>query len=520
MGGQPVGYARPVMSMSFLRPWSAPGRLVALLVPLCLLSLACPEDDPPPSPPVEDPNAVTGHRTLHRRLESGDVRTTDATGVLSTLTVLVPTGDTFETRQVISMDADTFKFENVPQGTYYLRRGTGSYVITEQRELDLDESVLGREGVVTVAADIPVTLSVDGLAPMDAGQDLEVVAPNAGAAGTLDLGSAASAGATAITGQRVEYRSAFGRQEVIDGTQGDRLYLLQHLRRTEGAFNYQSVVRALILNEVTFRADGQAATVSGTFSAVAPQPITLDWRRSSFEAHRAAAHPLAVPLTASSVRQSLILAPAVGGTAEGAVGYAGELLSGNITAGNEDVSIPMEYGNPYPATWGVVASVVHRYQVPLRLPGTTGTVGVSLKDQAELGTFLSRPVQARLSPPNSLQVNGRNAQEEQDLASLTPLFTWEPPMLGTADAYELRIFRLYTEPTAPTVTFAETVATFLTAQRRVRVPPGVLRTGESYVVRIGAMHTPGVDLTRTPYRLNTLVDYALAESVTSVLHAP
>jgi hypothetical protein len=180
----------------------------------------------------------------------------------------------------------------------------------------------------------------------------------------------------------------------------------------------------------------------------------------------------------------------------------------------------VEYGNPYPSTWGVVGNVVHRYQVPLRLPGTTGTVGVSLVDQVELGTFTSRPVQARLSPPTRLLVDGVNAQEERDLTSLTPLFTWEPPTVGTANAYELRIFRLYKEASAPTVTFTETVATFLTAQRQVQVPRGVLRTNESYVVRIAALYTPGVDLTKTPYRLNTLVDYALAESVTSVLHTP
>jgi hypothetical protein len=92
--------------------------------------------------------------------------------------------------------------------------------------------------------------------------------------------------------------------------------------------------------------------------------------------------------------------------------------------------------------------------------------------------------------------------------------------VGTANAYELRIFRLYTEANVPTVSFTETVATFLTAQRQVRVPPGVLRADQAYVVRIAALYTPEVDLTKTPYRLNTLVDHALAESVTSVLHTP
>ncbi|HEX8702571.1 MAG TPA: hypothetical protein VF815_27305, partial [Myxococcaceae bacterium] len=320
------------MPMSIHCSWPAQGRLFALLVPLCLLVLACPDDEPLP-PPTEDPNAVTGHRTILRRLETGDERGSDGTGVVSTLAVLVPTGDTFETRPVISTGADTFKFENVPQGLYYLRRGTGAYVITEHRELDLDEAVLGREGVVTVAADLPITLNGTGLAPLDSNPDFDVVVPNAGAAGQLHLDADPPPGSTEVTGQRGVYRSAFGRQEVIDGTQGDRLYLHQNQRRTTGSLNYQTIVRSLTVTDVTLRSDGQATPLGGAFAAVPSQPVTFDWRRSSFEVHRAAAHPLAVPLTASSVRQSLFLSPAPGGLAEGVVGYTGELLSGNIAAG-------------------------------------------------------------------------------------------------------------------------------------------------------------------------------------------
>jgi hypothetical protein len=204
------------------------------------------------------------------------------------------------------------------------------------------------------------------------------------------------------------------------------------------------------------------------------------------------------------------------------VGYAGELLSGNLPASSQDVTLTLEYGNPYPPAWGVVASVVHRYQVPVRLPGQgpTGSVGVSLREQAELSAFGSGPVRARLSPPTQLQVDGANAQEERTLGSLTPTFTWEPPALGTADAYELRIFRLYASPSAPEVARTETVATFLTAQRRVRVPPGVLQAKQAYVVRLGALRTPGVDLTQAPYRKDLLADTSLAEALSSVLSTP
>ncbi|WP_224247827.1 hypothetical protein [Hyalangium gracile] len=512
------------MLTSTRRPGSAV-LLSALLVPLCLLSLACPDETPTPiDPPLagEDPTAVHGKRIIHRRLETGDVSTADTTEVRSTLEVLVPTGDTFETRPAISVDTDTFKFANVPEGPYYLKRGTSAYVITSHRQLNLDEHLLGREGVVTVPAAIPVTLSVDGLAPMDAYQELDMVAPNAGAAGVLHMDTPPQPGATSLSAAGATYRSAFGRQEVVDATKGDRLYLLQKLRRSAGDFNYFATARGLTLTRVSFRPDEQATPMDGTFAALPPRPLTLDWRRSSFEAHRASVHPLAVSLPETSVRHSFILAPAVGGISEGVVGYAGELLSGNIPAASQDVTLALEYGNPYPPTWGVVASVVHRYQVPVRLPaqGAMGTIGVSLEDQAELSAFSSQPVQARLSPPSRLQVDGADAQADRTLASLTPVFTWEPPTLGTADVYELRIFRLYTTTSAPDVARAETVATFLTARRQVRVPPGVLQAKQSYVVRIAALRTPGVDLTRAPYRMDSLVDTSLAEALTSVLTTP
>jgi hypothetical protein len=117
-------------------------------------------------------------------------------------------------------------------------------------------------------------------------------------------------------------------------------------------------------------------------------------------------------------------------------------------------------------------------------------------------------------------VDGADAQADRTLSSLTPTFTWEPPTLGTADVYELRIFRLYANASTPDVARAETVATFLTKQPQVRVPPGVLQEKQDYVVRVAAMRTPGVDLTRSPYRMDSLVDTSLAEALTSVLTIP
>lgn len=502
---------------------SRPLGLAALLVPLSLLPLGCkPEPVPPSVPDEESPSAVYGQRVVHRRKDTGDEVKQDGTGIRSTLAVLIPRGEAVETQPAVPRQDEVLQFNNVPQGPYFLKRGTDWYFLTEQRQLNLDEYLLGRAGVVTVSEAIPLSLSVDGLAPMDPYQDFDLVVPNAGAAGVVRLSSAPAPGGTSLSGQAAEYRSAFGRQEVIDSALGDRLYLLQKLRRSSGGFNYFAAARALTLTNMTFRPGDPSTPLSGTFNEFPARQLTVDWRRASFEAHRAAVHPQAVGLPESSVRHSLLVAPAAGGLANGVVGYAGELISGNIPASSQDVTLSLEYINPFPASWGAVASVVHRYQVPVRVPpnGPSGTLGVSLKEQAELSAFASGPVQARLSPPTQLQVDGANAQEERPLTSLTPTFTWEPPTLGTANLYELRIFRVYASPSSPEVARTETVALFLTAQRRLHVPPNVLQPRQAYVVRIAAMRTPERDLTQTPFQVDSLVNTSLAESLTSVLTTP
>ncbi|HEX8439122.1 hypothetical protein [Archangium sp.] len=510
---------------SHRRSLPALGRLTALLAPLSLLSISCggetPEQNQPEqNQPEQAQDVVTGQRALHRRLDAEDVRTMDEAG-LSALSVLVPVGGSFETRPVIATGQGTFKFENVPPGPYYLKYRDTGYILTEHRELDLDEYFLGREGVTTVETRLPVTLSVDGLDPLTELLFLGLVTPNAGASGIFEVDSSVSPGVTSLSDAPALYQSDYGRQESIDAAKGDRSYLFQSLLHASNGVDYMSVARARALSEVTFRMDGGTSRVSGTLDVLPPRQVTIDWRRSSFELFRSAVHPLAVSLPTRSVRHNFHIMPAAGGLSKGWVGYSGELALGSIPASAQDVSFEVEYGNPYPSTWGVMANVYHNYQLPLRLPGTTsGSVTAALIEQAELGRFLSGPVLARVSPPTLLQVDGLNAWEERDLASLTPVFTWAPPTLGTPDVYEVRILRLFTRPSDPTRTSNELVANFFTQGRRLQVPPGVLQSGQTYVVRIAAKVTPGVDLTRSPHRVKTLVDYSSAEAFTSLMRAP
>ncbi len=312
---------------SHRRSLPAIGRLTALLAPLSLLSISCGGEEP--NPPEQNPDVVTGQRAIHRRLDTEDLRTVDDEG-LSALSVLVPVEGSFETRPVIATGQGTFKFENVPQGSYYLKYRQTGYVVTEHRELDLDEYILGREGVTFAETPLPVTLTLDGLDPLTEMLSFGLVTPNAGATGTINVDSSVAPGVDSLSDAPGEYLSDYGyaRNELIDAAKGDRSYIFQNLPHASNGFNYSSLSRARTLSDVTFRADGEASRVSGTLNPVPQQQATIDWRRASFDFFRSAVHPLAVSLSTRSVRHNLNIMPAAGGLAKGWVGYSGELLMG------------------------------------------------------------------------------------------------------------------------------------------------------------------------------------------------
>jgi hypothetical protein len=87
----------------------------------------------------------------------------------------------------------------------------------------------------------------------------------------------------------------------------------------------------------------------------------------------------------------------------------------------------------------------------------------------------------------------------------------------TPNAWTISVIRLSVSGTA---TVRSTVATVFTSRTSARIPPGVLVSGETYVLRVTAVLVPGEDLITTPYLLYGAFDEATAAALTGMWRAP
>ena len=139
-------------------------------------------------------------------------------------------------------------------------------------------------------------------------------------------------------------------------------------------------------------------------------------------------------------------------------------------------------------------------------------VSVSTEAVSELG---STPVRPRVSLPRSFQVDGEAAGTSRVLETATPLVTWVAPVLGTVTGYVLQITRYSTDTDGLT-----NVARIYMGpdERSVRLPPGLLASGNDYVLRLSAQHMPGVRTERGWFTL--VVPSASASTSSAMLTLP
>jgi hypothetical protein len=463
---------------------------------------------------------VTGTRLLHYRTDTGDfVQPVDT--FASPMSAFVVENGVKRPLTVQQAVDGSFRIPDAPVGEYFLQLGT-YYIATDSRSVNLNRYELGRRNVALASSSqVPVKLTVSHLAPVTGWTSFQATSSNinsiADLAGELPPGE----NLTALTDwpmQLSEYSGSTGAR-IVNGTRGDWLSIHQLTQREGDGFSYNAVERAFVPAPFTLSTNAAAPSVlSGRFELAPQQTVEFTWARSRFEAWRASTHPLAGSTVTGG--QSFTLYPTAWGD-DAFYGYTGELVSAYLSGtGRTDLTPRVTFGNPY-LSWGTAGQVSHSYALPLRLPGTTaGNLSVSLTDMRPLKSFTAGPVAPRVSPPQEPTVDGLSAWQERTLSSLTPRLTWKAPRIGTPSAYRVRVSRLYTLSTSPTITRYSTVAQFITGRTELTVPPNVLQPGERYVFSVIAYATPGVDYARQPFALEALIDAATATSVSSVLTAP
>ena len=459
-----------------------------------------------------NPNEVRGSRVMHYRIDIGDFTQPVAADPLApVLKAFTLQGGSTTPLTVVTETDGTFRVTDAPAGRYYLQLGT-FYVVSDSRTMNLDRYELGRRDRVS-AASVPVTISASNLEPQpyEDYPSWDAVSSNLGSAASLYAESPVPAGATSVSMLPVSYYSMISADnQLVDASRGDRLYVNHFTNRDAGTFSYTTIDRFFTPAPVTM-SPTVSTDLSGTFQEAPQYTASFEWWRSRFEVYQVQVHPQSRPST-----QWLSISPTPW-SSDSWYGYSGDLMYAS-TSGITDLVADVTYGNPYPFSWGAVASVSHGFTTPTRLPGTTsGGVTAGLYDTRRLSAATAGPIAPRITPPWDLAVDGSNAQQERTLGSLTPRISWKAPLVGTPSAYRVRISRLYVSGTR---TFTSIVGTFHTRETSVDVPPGVLQLGQKYAITVYAYLTPGLSFAEQPYAAEALVDSASATTVSSILSAP
>ncbi|MGZ3460956.1 MAG: hypothetical protein ACXU86_20915, partial [Archangium sp.] len=432
-------------------------------------------------------------------------------------------------------DAGTLSIPGVPFQSYYLQLGS-DYVLTSERDLDLSFYKPGRPDVQLADAGTLLHLTLTGMNPwqnddpsnMD---DLQMYSSNAGAmffqleyydVNGLFSSQTPAPGATTLD-ETLDYASfaTYGAlPKLMDAAQGDQTTITQLVTHDAGVVDdagvslghtYQSVGKAFTTSTLTVR-DGQTVTLSGAFSTVPQdQEYGVNWKMAegtpgSFGSYRTAVHPNANP------NFNNFYLDAIPTAAYGPYMVTPDLVSYVSFGAQPDQSLHFVYGNPYPASHARFAIAETLFSVPYALSTPDGgTASTSVNGRLAYEDLLSGPwadpLVPQVSPVQNPQLDGASAWLDQSIDP-TPTVSWTPPAVGTPTFYEVRFREIIRDPTTGRLSRGSFVGRIMTEGTRVKVPPGLLKSGKHYSMSITARYEPGHSVQRAPYLLQWPYHYA------------
>ncbi len=397
-------------------------------------------------------------------------------------------GGSFTAATVTAVGDGGFTF-SVPTLPYYVGAGS-SWLVTSSTTLDLGMNVQGRPGQVPAADAGVVAVTASGLTPWDDANDwLQVATESVYEMGVLV--GALPPGVTSCTGAAFDYSSYTSASgTALQAARGDTAVVSQlrtaFLPSDAGVSGYcTGVLASGATGPIDF--PGAGAQLSLSLAPVTQRAVSLDWRGSALAALAPQVHP-----SASATQPFVTVVGIPGGLGRGYVGYMSELLQCDFTDQPDGV-VQASYGNPRPA-WGELPGFGSLYGVPIQLP-SPATRGTAYAFAGTTGpNALAGPLVLAMSPPRSLAVDSQPAQGTPLTltGTTTPTVSWQAPLTGTPTHYQVGILELYTLPGASRTRTRSVGRVLLPAsQLQVRLPPGLLVSGRSYVFRVSASDASG-----------------------------
>jgi hypothetical protein len=385
----------------------------------------------------------------------------------------------------------TFTIDNVPHGSRYWLGVGKTWYLTRERVVDVGVDALGRPDAIGATAGTSLVFDVDGLTAVTSGDDFQLEAPDAqvgyySTANNINAmtANAPHAGDTVLAGAVFPFDAnvAAGTTQfpLIQASQGDTLTLAQLTTLQAGSVTYQSLSRALTTSVEMIQ--GAATTIHGSLTTPPPVVTNTDFQQAAFEALANDIHPGSVP-TGSSI--AIDASPAGRRVNSGTP----DLVVASLPAASGNHVVPFQYRNPYPASWPLFAVSSTSFQVPFVGVAADGTPTARQTTSTTLswefvadGSLRMAPV---VSPAREISINGQPASDQIQTTTATPVLTWERPRHGLPAAYAIRIVHVIAD--APYAVTGIGRLVLPPDVERVRIPAGVLQSGEHYYFQVIAI---------------------------------
>jgi hypothetical protein len=390
-------------------------------------------------------------------------------------------------------DAGWFAIPSVPAGEFTLTDGGGLYLISDADAFDLGQEVLGRTDAVAPTQATTIQFDVSSLFTWTANDDLEFDAPAANvwyqSLAAANAAGLPAPGATAISGMTLDALASG--QDLIGGDQaylGDLVY-----QTLADGTAYQALSRAFVPDPFV-QTDGGQTTLTGSFVQLSETSTQFDLEYTQF----AAVTGMGPGTPAFYGAQFIILGQPVESDDGGFSSQA--TLAFPVYEPMNDTSATFSYAMPPFGTWVPVGYNDAYYGVDYALGGATPFTDYAVIERGDLlGRIASQPLVPALGPVGHPTIAGMDALATTITGiGFSPTVAWEPPAVGTATSYVVRLNHLVDVGGATTPV---NIATFVTHGTSVTIPRGLVQSTQAYYLSIEA-RAVDLDAVTAPDRLD------------------
>jgi len=397
----------------------------------------------------------------------------------------IPSGSGYTTLPGTGTSSGTFTIPNVPTGFYLLQLGTG-YLWTNSSTVNADTNFGYRSD--NVAADPNGTFLSFDLTNLNSWQSTDFFEVFCSNNNSFEF-FPANPGDTTLTGTF----NYFG--YLSSAAEGDQYYAAQLATQTVGGYPMTALTRFIAPPKFTQTQDS-TTLIDGNLKAIA-QTHTLE---ANINGADLLASALAANPKATLYASDFGLDAFPGSFAHGQTTATPDLVvyGGFPTITSNGDLGPVFYGNPYPATWPLFMIYAYEAETNYKAPGATSSAPI-ITGTFGLTTNLpsaSNPIAPLVGVVQTPSVNGKNFFGNLRSVGASPQLRWSAPAVGTATYYLIAVYQLSNVSGSTQVLG---VASLSTQQPSLRIPPGLLSSGQTYVFAVTAYYIPGLNFAKTPY---------------------